>query len=103
MLVDGESFNDVIGDGVVISTAFGSTAYFSSIARKSFKKGIGVAFNNTTIGFKPVIKENPKILFKLKRNKAYLTSDNHSKKIILNEGDVVEISKSSEQLFLVKI
>ena len=101
--IDKEFFNDVIGDGVVISTAFGSSAYFSSITRKSFNKGLGVAFNNSTIDLAPVIKTCPEIVFKLKRNKAYLTSDNHSKKIILNKGDVVRISESSKTLNLIKI
>lgn len=37
-----------IGDGVVVSTPFGSTGYFKSITGKSFQEDFGVAFNNTT-------------------------------------------------------
>lgn len=35
-----------IGDGLVVATPFGSTAYFRSIAGGRFEEGIGVAFNN---------------------------------------------------------
>ena len=101
--INNKLFKDVIGDGVVISSAFGSSAYFNSITRKTFRKGQGVAFNNSTIPFEPVIKENIKITFELKRNKAYLTSDNDSKKIILKEGAIVFISNSGSYLRLIKI
>jgi NAD+ kinase len=101
--INNRVFKDIIGDGVVISTAFGSSAYFNSITRKTFKRGLGVAFNNTTIDLKPVIGDGLIVKFKLIRNKAYLTSDNHSKKIILNEGDVVDICESSKTLNLIKI
>jgi len=35
-----------IGDGVLVATPFGSTAYFRSIAGGRFHQGLGVAFNN---------------------------------------------------------
>ncbi|MBT3407256.1 hypothetical protein HN415_01090, partial [Candidatus Woesearchaeota archaeon] len=38
----------IIGDGVVISTPFGSTGYYNSITRTNFNQGIGIAYNNTT-------------------------------------------------------
>lgn len=40
------SVDRVIGDGLIVSTPFGSTGYFFSIARTTFDEGIGVAFNN---------------------------------------------------------
>lgn len=93
---------DAIGDGVVVATPFGSTAYYNSITRNTIKKGIGIAFNNTTEEIKPINTEK-NIKIKIKRNKAYLTSDNHSKKIILQEGDEIIIQKSKEKLKLIKI
>lgn len=91
-----KNFSSLIGDGVVICTAFGSTGYFKSITRSSFDEGVGVAFNNLTEPLDPLISINPSISFFLKRNKAYLTADNHSKKIILKQNDEVLIKKSKD-------
>ena len=91
-----------IGDGVVISTAFGSTAYYNSITRTTFKEGIGIAFNNTTEEIKPINTKN-KITFVLKRNKAYITSDNKSKKITLSEGDAVVVQRSKQTIKIIQI
>lgn len=98
----GNQKKEAIGDGIVVATSFGSTAYYNSITRKTLKKGVGVAFNNTTEQIKPMV-TNKKIVFKLKRNKAYLTSDNCSKKIILHEGAEVLISESEEKFRIIKI
>ena len=49
--VDGRGFmQNVIADGVVCSTAFGATGYFSSIARTLFVSGLGFAFVAPTLG-----------------------------------------------------
>lgn len=37
----------VIGDGLVVATSFGSSAYFRSITDGVFTSGMGVGFNNT--------------------------------------------------------
>jgi len=45
--VDGTPYEngaEIIGDGLVVCTPFGSTAYFRNITRGIFVKGIGVAF-----------------------------------------------------------
>ncbi len=45
--VDGTPYEngvEIIGDGLVVCTPFGSTAYFRNITRGVFVKGIGVAF-----------------------------------------------------------
>lgn len=39
---------EIIGDGFVISTPFGSTAYFNQITRGVFHTGLGVAFKYTS-------------------------------------------------------
>lgn len=70
--------NLLIGDGVVISTPFGSTGYFKSITGNSFDKGFAVAFNNLTEKQEPVyLEENNTAKFKLVRGKAILTCDNN--------------------------
>jgi NAD+ kinase len=99
-LVDSE----MIGDGVVVATPFGSSGYFNSITRKKFKKGIGVAFNNTTKKVKPVVaKDDAKIKVKITRTEGVFSSDNDTQTFIMEEGDVAEIQKSDKKLYLVKV
>ena len=40
--------HEIIGDGIVVATSFGSTGYYRSITRGIFRVGLGLAFNNTT-------------------------------------------------------
>ncbi len=39
-------FPELIGDGVLVATPFGSTGYFTAITGETFRDGFGVAFNN---------------------------------------------------------
>lgn len=39
-------FDRVIGDGVLVATPFGSSAYYRSITGGTISQGLGVAFNN---------------------------------------------------------
>ncbi len=82
----------LIGDGVVITTPFGSTGYFKSITGQTFDQGFGVAFNNTTEKVTPVIFQGQDSLnFKLIRGKATLSMDNNP--------DIFTIDESSELIF----
>ena len=48
LYIDKELYiEEEIGDGVVISTPHGSSAYFNSVTNCTFRYGIGVAFNNS--------------------------------------------------------
>ncbi len=87
----------LIGDGIVISTAFGSTGYFKSITGKSFQQGFAVAFNNTTQKISPVfLKDQEKLNFKLTRGKATLSFDNSPDIFNLDEGSEVNFKLSSK-------
>lgn len=88
----------IIGDGVVISTPFGSSGYFKSITQKTFNSGFGLAFNNTTQNLKPqFFGRNESLMFKLVRGKAGLSFDNNPKVYNLPEG--LEITfKLSDQV-----
>lgn len=100
--INNEKINDFIGDGVVIATSYGSTGYFSSITRKSFDNGIGIAFNNTTKKFGHILLgNNEKIKIKIKRGSGVLAVDNKKEFAWLNNGDEVEIFESNEKARIV--
>ncbi len=51
--VNGKIIEDEqISDGFIVATPYGSTAYFYSICRKKFSKGLGIAFKNPKSGRK---------------------------------------------------
>lgn len=89
-----------IGDGVVISTPFGSTGYYYSLTKTNFTKDIGVALNNIHglkndffITTKPVI-------IKILRGPAILASDNDPNLIDLKENQEIIIKKASQVAYL---
>lgn len=86
-----------IGDGVVISTPFGSTGYFKSITGKTFKSNFAIAFNNTTRKKNPVsLQKSAKVIFELNRGKAALTFDNSPDIYILPEGAKLTFTLSNK-------
>jgi len=92
-------FDNLIGDGVVIATPFGSTGYYTSTGGKQFRKGIGISFNN--IHNKRVksyvVPESSKIEITVNRGPALLLADNNEKSFELNEKDVSVITKSETE------
>ena len=94
----------VLITGVIVATPFGSTAYYHSITRKSFDKGIGVAFNNPT---KPVnhlvLKEDSKVEIELVRGEASFATDNDSEILDLIEGQLIKIKKAKETAKIIEI
>ncbi len=88
----------LIGDGIVISTPLGSTGYFKSITQQSFRKGFGVAFNNTTEKADPLfLKDKDSVRFNLVRGKATLSFDNSPDIFTIDEGSEL-IFKLSDQV-----
>ena len=94
--VNSKHFSNLIGDGVIVATPFGSTAYYQSTGGNPFNRGIGVSFNN--LHPKPiralVVSENSNIEIKIERGTAYLVADNNEKFISLADGDKVTVRKS---------
>lgn len=82
----------LIGDGIVLSTPFGSTGYFKSTTGQTFEKDWGLAFNNTTEKLDPLFfKEKDTVTFKLVRGSATLSFDNNP--------DIFNIDEGSELVF----
>lgn len=88
----------IIGDGVVVATSFGSSGYFKSITRKTFTKGFGLAFNNTTEPFKPIYFNQDTIKVTIVRGPATLTSDNSPDTLELTGGCEITFKPSSQKL-----
>jgi NAD kinase len=96
--IDGKKLgNEIIGDGVVVATSFGSTAYYRSITGSFFETGIGLAFNNSTEPFNHVVlKESREIRLKVIRGPAIVYADNQIEIVNIDKGDEVFIKKSSK-------
>lgn len=86
---------EVLGDGVLISTPFGSTGYYQSITRSNFQEGLGIAFNNSVnvLGHL-VVKEKNIITVKITRGPACIFPDNAKKSVVAETGKKITIQKS---------
>lgn len=99
-------FDRIVGDGLLVATPFGSTAYYRSITSGHFSDGLGVAFNNVHT---PV--DTPEYLL-LSRDAivevemvesehasmAVVTRDNADDMYELTVGDPVEIRYADESI-----
>lgn len=101
--IDGKQYgNEILGDGVVVSTPLGSTGYYQSITRSNFQFGLGVAFNNTvrTVSHL-VLDENTAIQVEVTRGPGRVAADNDEDQIELSTGDTVQIAKARENAKIV--
>ncbi len=88
---------EIIGDGFVICTPFGSTAYFSKITRGIFTKGIGIAFNATGEQINHLVLPVDSVLRVLiSRGPALLAYDSAQEYIGLEENDELVVHKHPE-------
>jgi len=88
---------EIIGDGIVIATPFGSSAYYHSITKSLFKKGIGLAFNNTTEVFSPIVlPASATITLTILRGPAAIAADNRTIRMVLQEGDRLVVRKAEK-------
>ncbi|MEA4861924.1 MAG: hypothetical protein AB7F40_08460 [Victivallaceae bacterium] len=96
--IDGELYaNEIVGDGVGVSTVHGSTAYYRSITRSVFKVGMGLAFSNSTAEIDHlVVKDTSIIEVEIVRGPGLLVADNSPHTISLDKDDRVRIFRSGE-------
>jgi NAD+ kinase len=89
-------YDNIIGDGVIIATPFGSSAYYTSVGGEKFNDGIGIALNNPfNCKQKPIVtSKDSNILIKIIRDTGLLMSDNDDKFVKLKEGDEVLVQEA---------
>jgi NAD+ kinase len=103
--IDGREFGDeIVGDGIVVATPFGSTAYYRSITRGIFHSGLGLAFNNSTEPLDHmVLREDAQLRVRITRGPALLSADNHPDAVSLERGDEVRILRDEGRAILLSV
>jgi NAD+ kinase len=95
--IDEESYGpgqEILGDGFVVSTPFGSTAYFKHITRGYFHSGIGIAFKSTSEQVNHlIVADNEVLRILITRGPAMLAYDNVPETFDLTENDELTLRK----------
>jgi len=95
---------NLIGDGVLVATPYGSTAYFHTITGRKFSKGLGIAFNNVSQRTKPrTVGGDSTIRIKVNRGPALMCADNSTTMIKLKDGDAVVVKKTREKARIIEL
>lgn len=95
---------ELIADGLVACTPFGSSAYFRSITRTMIRTGIGLAYNNCTDLLNHlVLREDEEVEVVLNRGAASLVADNDPATWHLDSGDRVAIGRSAEPFRVIAV
>jgi len=99
LLVNGADYvpGEIIGDGLVVATPFGSTAYFRSITRGTFRQGMGLAIMNSVNPVEwAVLDPGDTIQVEITRGPSLVLSDNDPERWPLDTGDTAEFRLSRE-------
>jgi NAD+ kinase len=91
--VNGIEYEELIGDGVIIATPFGSTGYYKATGGESFENGIGISFNNlhNIPAENFVVNEDSVVRLDIIRGPAWLLADNNEDFFELDVGDSVVV------------
>jgi len=93
--------HEIIGDGFVVCSPFGSTAYFNQITRGVFWQGIGVAFKYTNEHTTHVIvPEGTVVRVQITRGPAVIAHDSAPDILDADAGDTLTIRRAEEQAVL---
>jgi NAD+ kinase len=96
--------NEIIGDGILLSTQLGSTGYYKSITRSYFEndENIGLAFNNSIDQINHIVlKKEREIKVEITRGIAEVFADNQKESWKLDKGEILNIKASKEKLRVV--
>jgi NAD+ kinase len=96
--LDGEpATEEMIGDGLLVCTPFGSSGYFRSITRCVTRIGFGIAFNNCTDPLNHlIVSEETTILVDVARGPGVLAADNDERTLEVVTGDRLQIARARE-------
>lgn len=95
---------EIVGDGLVIATPYGSTAYFHAITKTSFSKGIGVAFNNPIINIPPIITtQATPIKITIIREEALIAADNDPTTLTIKPQQTITIKAIKQQAKIIHL
>lgn len=98
--VNGEPFEngvEIVSDGFVVCTAFGSTAYFKAITKGIFTRGMGVAFKATTYPVNHlVLPQEAEVTLQITRGPAMLAFDNSTEYVNLERNDRLVVRKHAQ-------
>lgn len=91
---------NVIANGIILSTTIGATGYFKSVARTIFREGYGLGFICPTYGINNVVlKRTDKVDIEFIRSgKAHICWDNLIKEIDIEEGMKKNFRLASEHV-----
>ncbi|MDD3885412.1 MAG: hypothetical protein PHI35_00890 [Victivallaceae bacterium] len=97
--IDGVLYaNEIVGDGVGLSSVHGSTAYYRSITHSIFRVGIGLAFSNSTEEVNHlVLAESASVEIEVVRGPGLLVADNSPEQIRVDEGEKVTFRAAAER------
>lgn len=96
--------NEQISDGLIVATPYGSTAYFYSICREKFSKGLGIAFKNPKSGRRSMIVDDNSIIeVEVLRGLGLVAADNDEKMFDVTVGDRILIKKAKEKARIIEI
>jgi NAD+ kinase len=85
---------EIIGDGLVVATPFGSRAYYRSITHSIFHVGMGLAFNNSTeLVNHLVLSEESQVEIEITRGPARLVADNNPEHAELECGETAMVQR----------
>lgn len=97
-------YKEIIGDGIIAATPYGSTGYYRSITDSFFEIGLGLAFNNSTEQADHlVLKENSQIKIIITRGPAIVYGDNQKEEVLIDKNDEVLIFNSNKFAKIVKV
>jgi len=103
--IDGQPIADnLIGDGVLVATPYGSSAYFYVITGRKFSGKLGIAFNNVNKKIRCRLASlGSTVHITVSRGPAFMCADNNTTMIPLKDGDVVTVKASKERSKIIEL